>query len=96
MNWSFSQSLTFRTCPRKWFLTSKVGNSRAKAPLRREAFFLSKLQTVSAWCGNLVDQVISTELIPAVAKKQTVSLAQTITKARQLFDDQLTFARERR
>lgn len=96
MNWSLSQSLTFRTCPRKWFLASKVGNCLATAPLRKEAFFLSKLQSVSAWRGNLVDQVISTELIPAIVEKKPVTLDEAIAKARQLFDDQLVFAQERR
>lgn len=77
-------------------MASKVGNSRAIAPLRKEAFFLSKLQSVSAWRGNLVDQVISTEVIPVIAEKKPVTLDETIDKARQLFHDQLIFARERR
>jgi len=96
MNWSFSQSLSFRTCPRKWFFMSKVGNALAKAPLRREAFFLSKLQSVSAWRGDLVDEVISTLVIPIVAKKLPVSIDEILSKARELFDAQLAFAREKR
>lgn len=97
MVWSISESRTFRQCPRRWYFKNCVANAVAKKdPLRREAYLLSKLQSISAWRGQLVDLVISETLVPALNKKWPVTLGDLKREARRHFDIQLTCAREHR
>jgi len=97
MIWSISESKAFRRCQRQWYFKHCVANANAtKNPLRRRAYVLSKLQSISGWRGTLVDTVISTVLIPALNRKQTTTLQQLKARARVLFDAQLQCAREHR
>lgn len=93
MFWSISESRTFKRCQRQWFFKNLLGNAVAKDPTRREAYLLGKLQTVSAWRGNIVDSVVSDLVVPAIQYRRTVSLEQAVAHARNLFDTQLAFAR---
>lgn len=95
MKWSFSQYVTFRECPRKWYFAYKLAHSRAtKEPIKKEAFRLSKLQSVESWRGNLVDKVISKIIIPSVSQNSIISLDQSLSEAKERFDKELLFARE--
>lgn len=92
MRWSFSQSRSFRRCQRQWFIKNHVANARADdASLGREAFLLSKLGTIYSWRGRLVDQVISTFVVPALSRKQIPTLDSILDVARSLFDRQRAF-----
>lgn len=93
MFWSISESRTFRRCQRQWFFKNLLGNALAKDPVRREAYLLGKLQTVSSWRGNIVDSVVSDLIIPAIRSKRTVALENAVSRARELYDTQLAFAR---
>jgi hypothetical protein len=93
MFWSISESRTFKRCQRQWFFKNLLGNARAKDPTRREAYLLSKLQTVSSWRGNIVDSVVSDLVVPAIRYNRTVTVEEAIGRARSLFDTQLEFAR---
>lgn len=95
MKWSFSENLAFRACPRKWYFAYKMANALAQSPIRKEAFLLSKLQSVDAWRGKLVDQIISEEIVPHVGGSQTPSLDRILTTAKDIFDKQLRFAETR-
>lgn len=92
MRWSYSSSRTFKKCQRQWFFKNFVASSRSKEPLRRRAYVLSKLQTVSAWRGKIVDDVISTLIIPGINQRSPVLLRDAKTRARDLFDRQIAFA----
>jgi PD-(D/E)XK nuclease superfamily protein len=95
--WSFSGSKSFRRCARQWFLRTAVANARAKSPaIRREAYILSKLDSVYGWRGRLVDLVISGEVVNTLRQGRTPRLDQLLTAARALFDAQLAFARAHR
>lgn len=97
MSWSFSQYLTFKECPRKWYFAYRLARtSAAKDLLRREAFYLKQLKTIDAWRGIIVDEVISDKIIPSVSSGSTTSLAESIREARRRFDLQLSFARTRK
>ncbi len=97
MKWSFSHGKTFRKCQLQWYLASQFACATAKKnPLQREAYLLSKLQSVFAWRGNLVDEIISNHIVTALNQKRTPSLHQVLVLARQLFDEQLAFAQARR
>ncbi len=97
MIWSISEGKSFRRCQRQWYFKHCVANANAiKNPIRRRAYLLSKLQSISGWRGTLVDTVISTVLIPALNRKHTATLQQLKARARSLFDAQLQCAREHR
>jgi hypothetical protein len=53
---------------------------------------LSKLQSVSAWRGKIVDDVISKTLIPSLNRRSNITLKAVKQGARDLFDGQLAFA----
>lgn len=87
MRWSYSASRSFRQCQRQWFFKNVVASARAKDPFRKRAYLLSKLQSVSAWRGRIVDDVISNLIIPQLNRGNLVSLREAKNRARDLFDD---------
>src|SRR5690349_5251970 len=94
--WSFSSSHLFSKCPRQWYFKKCVAEARSKDPMRREAFLLSKLQTIYSWRGSIVDRVIMMRYVPALKRKQQVSSATLLYYARQIFQKQLAFAQAHR
>lgn len=92
MIWSFSDSRTFAKCQRRWYFDAVRGYWTQKDPLRWEAYLLSKLQTVSAWRGQLVDLTITTTFVPALNSRQPPQLHRCLTRARELFNTQRDFA----
>ena len=93
MRWSYSASRSFRQCQRQWFFKNIAANANAKDPFRRRAYLLSKLQSISAWRGSIVDRVISETLIPNLNRGTSINLSEATNCARELFDRQLAYAR---
>jgi hypothetical protein len=96
MFWSISESKAFNRCQRQWYFKNLLGNAVAKDPRRREAYLLGKLQSISAWRGQIVDRVISENVLPAIRSGQTFTLDQALARAKHLFDHQLAFGRQHR
>ena len=92
MRWSYSASRSFRQCQRQWFFKNIVASAKAKDPFRRRAYLLSKLQSISAWRGKIVDDVLSKTLIPNLNRDVQTTLGTVKDHARNLFDRQLAFA----
>lgn len=92
MRWSYSASRSFRQCQRQWYFKNIVASARAKEPFRRRAYLLSKLQSVSAWRGKIVDDVISKTIIPSLKRHESITLRAAKARARDLFDRQLAYA----
>ncbi len=88
MVWSFSGHRSFLKCPRQWFYKSGFANSRAKDPLRQEAYRLSKLEGIQAWRGNVVDKTLSDTIIPSIQWGRPCSLTEARSSAKKLFQDQ--------
>jgi len=88
MKWSFSQHKAFKRCQRQWFYRSILANARAKDETRREARRLSKLMTVWAWRGKLVDAVLSDSVMPGIAAGRRVTVDQALAEARRMFEAQ--------
>lgn len=93
MRWSYSSSRSFRQCQRQWFYKNVAASAKAKDPLRRRAYLLGKLKSISAWRGQIVDDVISGTIIPCVNRNTTITLNEAKRRARVLFDKQLEFGR---
>lgn len=94
MKWSYSASRSFKQCQRQWYFKNIVASGTSKRDaLRKQAYLLSKLQSVSAWRGKIVDDVISKTIIPCLNRKTQITLKIAKARARELFDRQLAFAR---
>ncbi|HZT03271.1 MAG TPA: PD-(D/E)XK nuclease family protein [Steroidobacteraceae bacterium] len=94
MKWSYSASRSFKQCQRQWYYKNIIANGRAKAdPVRKQAYLLSKLQSVSAWRGKIVDDIISKMIVPCLNRKAQITLKMAKLRARELFDNQLAFAK---
>ncbi|GAB4039845.1 PD-(D/E)XK nuclease family protein [Spirosoma gilvum] len=93
MIWSLSAHKQFKRCRRQWFYKNVMADGRVKKdPVRIEATRLSKLVTVAAWRGLVVDQVITVYIIPQLRMKQIPVLSKVLTVARSIFDKQLQLA----
>ena len=89
--WSFSSSRLFQKCPRQWYYKSVIAQPRSKDPIRREAYLLSKLQSIASWRGSIVDQVILMRYVPALKRNQRILLGDMLKHARDVFNRQLEF-----
>lgn len=94
MIWSYSSSKTFQRCQRQWYYKNCIASSRSKDPLRRKVYLLSKLQSISAWRGSIVDLVISKTIIAGVNRKRNVTLAEAKAEANIIFNAQLACAQK--
>lgn len=91
--WSFSSGRLFEKCQRAWFYKNHVASGTSLNPLQREAYILSKLQSISAWRGRIVDEVISSRIVPALEKGWKLDKQGILQYARLLFDNQRSFAK---
>ncbi len=96
MIWSVSNAKTFERCQRQWFFKTHVASAKAKDEIRQRAYRMSKLQSLSAWRGNLVDQVLSQEVLPAFGQGRSITLDQAMASAMIRFDRQLAIGRAHR
>ena len=94
MRWSYSASRSFRQCQRQWYFKNVMANARSTDPLRKRAYLLGKLQSISAWRGKIVDDVISKTLIPKLNRRAHFTLQDAKNCARDLFNRQLAYARQ--
>lgn len=94
MQWSFSTSRLFMKCQRQWYYKQFVAHHSAKDPIRREAYILSKLKTLYAWRGDLVDKVLSEILVPSLNRGNLLGADYLTQQADRLFRRQLTYAKE--
>ena len=94
MRWSYSASRSFRQCQRQWYFKNVMANARSTDPLRKRAYLLGKLQSISAWRGKIVDDVISKTLIPKLNRRAHFTLQDAKNCARGLFNRQLAYARQ--
>lgn len=97
MVWSVSDAKTFDRCPRQWFFKNKVANAIAKKdPRRREAYLLSRMDSLAAWRGRVVEQVIDANILPVLQGRALPDLGTVLSQARQRFETQLEYALEHR
>jgi PD-(D/E)XK nuclease superfamily len=96
MIWSVSTAKMFERCQRQWFFKTQLASAKAKDEMRRRAWRLSKLQSLSAWRGNLVDQVLSQEVLPAFGQGRSITSEQALASAMARFDRQLAVGRAHR
>lgn len=92
MIWSISGYKQFNKCPRQWYYRNIVADARVKKDAyRREMTILSKLQTLDAWRGALVDDVISRLLVSAINRKYPIDKGYYLKEASKLFENQFEY-----
>lgn len=97
MIWSFSSSKQFSRCQRQWYIRNYVANWRAEeGSVEKEAYLLSKLSSVFAWRGRLVDDVIEAYVVDSLRSRGIVDQDGVLEQTRDLFERQLAFARAHR
>lgn len=97
MIWSVSSGKQYERCPRQWYYKNIVANARVKNDsFRREVTILSKLKSVEAWRGTLVDQVISRRLVYGIKNGYSLKKDYYISEALKEFDQQLQFAKAKK
>lgn len=94
MIWSYSSGRAFQACQRQWYFKNVLGVGQAKAPDRRRVYLLGKHDSVSAWRGRLVDELITEMIVlPFNTGEDLPDLKTMIQHADQRFQEQLAFAR---
>lgn len=96
MIWSVSNAKTFDRCQRQWFFKTQLASAKSKEQIRRHAWRLGKLQSLSAWRGNVVDQILSREVLPAFGQGRSIGVDQALGVAMNHFDRQLAIGRAHR
>ena len=96
MRWSVIKSKIFSRCQRKWYYYELVAHARTKDDVRREAYFLKQLQSISAWRGSLVDTVIHTFITPRLLSHTLPNENETLEYALNLMKSQISFGKERK
>ena len=83
----------FQRCELQWYFKNIVADGRVKNDsFRREVTLLAKLDSIEAWRGKIVDDVVSRLLVNAINRKFPVDRAYLLKEADQLFDSQLEYA----
>jgi len=96
MKWSISKAKVFSQCQRKWYYMAILAHHSIKNPLRRKAFLLKQLQSISAWRGSLVDKVIEKKIIPQILYGNSIREGEIIDYSMQLMEKQLAFGIEKK
>lgn len=91
MKWSITKSKIFSRCQRRWFYSEIMAHHRSKDPLRREAYLLKQLQSLHAWRGSLVDNVIENLIVPRTKYGSMPSENEVIDFSMKLMDEQVAF-----
>jgi hypothetical protein len=93
MIWSISGHKQFSKCQRRWFYSNVVADARVKNDtFRKEVTILSRLQTVDAWRGTIVDDIISRLLVNAINKKRPIIKDYFLKEAMIAYEAQLEYA----
>jgi len=83
----------YKQCPRQWCYQNIVADSRVKKDVfRKEVTLLSKLQTLYAWRGTVVDDILSRYLVNAINRRMPIQKDFFIDKAMEMFNTQLEYA----
>jgi hypothetical protein len=91
---SISTDKMFRRCQRQWFYKQVYSNANSRKDRSRyEAFLLSKLQSLSALRGQVVDDVLSEHLVPALNRGIVPRCEEIQSHARERFEQRLAYAK---
>ena len=90
MIWSVSGSKQIVRCQRQWYYKNIVGKICVKNdPFRREVALLSKVKSIDAWRGTIVDHIISSKIIYGITQRFALKKSYYLSEALKEFNAQL-------
>jgi hypothetical protein len=90
-------SKQFFRCQRQWYFKNHIASWQAKKdPIRRETYLLSKLDSIFAWRGKLVDKVITKHIVNPINYGEELDEQHVLQQAQGLFELQMAFAKAHR
>lgn len=92
MTWSYTGYRQFQKCSRQWYYSNIVAHTAATESFRKEVTILSKLKTLDAWRGDIVDYIISRVIVSKIRKGSDLSEDRLLWVADKVFDEQLAYA----
>jgi len=96
IDWSISKSKLFTKCQRKWYYQTIVASPTSNDPLRKQAYQLKQLQSISAWRGSIVDRVIQHFIVPQIKRHTAPSEESVLEYAKGLMDKQIAFGKDKK
>lgn len=96
MKWSYSGGRAFLACQRQWYYRNIAGLGQVKKDQeRRRIYMMGKRDSISAWRGRLVDELITERVVERINDGgNPPDLKKMLEIARRRFQKQLSFARE--
>src|SRR5436190_7051634 len=96
MKWSVSAHNSMRRCQRLFVFGQVVASHKARDPLRREAYLLKQLQSLSTWQGSIVHKVLATTFLSDVRAGRVIDPAALSAAAHDIARRQFAFSAARR
>jgi hypothetical protein len=96
IEWSISKSKLFTKCQRKWYYYTLVASATSTDLLRKQAHQLKQLQSISAWRGTIVDNVIQHFVVPEIKKHNIPPQEGVLNFASELMDRQIAFGKQKK
>ena len=96
MKWSVSAHNAMRRCQRLFVFGQVMASHNARDPLRREAYLLKQLQSLSTWQGSIVHKVLATTFLSDVRAGRAIDPAALSSAAHDLARRQFAFSAARR
>ncbi len=95
INWSYSTVGVLRQCSRKFYFGHILANYGKSNKLKRKAFELKQMQNLSMWQGSVVDKIMETIIIPAIANKDRLDFHLFAEEAAALADQRFAFSKKK-
>lgn len=96
INWSYSTINTLRKCERQFAFAKVVADHNFKNSLRRKAYELKQMKSLTMWTGSVVDYVMESRIVPLLKQKQRLNIATLADQAVSLAHDQFDFSKQQK
>jgi hypothetical protein len=95
VNWSYTTVNAFRQCNRKFYFSSILATHGRKDPLRRKAYELKTMKSLSMWAGDVVDKFMEKTIIPIILAKGELDFEKLAEQAVKMAEAQFRFSKNR-
>lgn len=97
MRWSLSAHRMFKRCQRQYYFAHIAAHHSAKSDnIRREAYRLKQVKSLSAWKGSLIHEGINQFVLPCLQQKEQIDWEEAINRTIELAKRQFEFSRTQR
>jgi hypothetical protein len=87
----------FKRCQRQYYFAHIAAHHSAKSDnIRREAYRLKQVKSLSAWKGSLIHEGINQFVLPCLQKKEQINWKEVINKTIELAKKQFEFSKTQR